>query len=233
MKEWYPSEKEELENLLNKFLSKETLSPIKEIHGLIVPHAGYEYSGEVAGKAYALLKNKQIKKAIIFGPSHYQTFNGISVLNNIETPLGKVNIPKNPFNKIPREHSVENQIPFLQKLNVEEILPIAVGKINMKIAEELAKEFLKEDTLFIFSTDLSHALEYKEAVKEDRKTIDVISNLKEYELPNIDICGLYPLLILFKMCQFAGWRPKLIEYKNSGDITGDTTFVVGYAGFAF
>lgn len=233
MKEWFPSEKDKLEEMLNEFLSKESILNVKEVHGIIVPHAGYSYSGEIAGKTFAFLKNKKIKRAIIFGPSHYQTFNGISALEKFETPLGKVNIPKNSFNKITHEHSIENQIPFLQKLGVEEILPIAVGQINMKMAEDLAKQFLEEDAIFIFSTDLSHALEYSEAIKKDRITIDTIANLKEYELPNIDACGLYPLLILFKMCQMTGWRPKLVEYKNSGDITGDTVFVVGYAGFVF
>ncbi|MCX6750347.1 MAG: AmmeMemoRadiSam system protein B, partial [Candidatus Pacearchaeota archaeon] len=158
---------------------------------------------------------------------------GISALEKFETPLGKVNIPKNNFNKIPHEHSIENQIPFLQKLNIQEILPLAVGHINMKEAEELARQFLNEDAVFIFSTDLSHALEYNEAVKKDKATIDVISNLKESQLQNIDACGLYPLLILFEMCKIKSWKPRLIEYKNSGDITGDTVFVVGYAGFVF
>jgi MEMO1 family protein len=233
MKEWFPTEKDKLESALDSFLSKTPDIKIKEVHGIIVPHAGYSYSGEIAGKAFSFLKNKKIKKAIIFGPSHYQIFKGISALEKFETPLGKVNIPKNDFNKIPHEHSIENQIPFLQKLNIKEILPLAVGHINMKEAEELARQFLNEDAVFIFSTDLSHALEYSEAVKKDKATIDVISNLKEYQLQNIDACGLYPLLILFEMCKIKSWKPRLIEYKNSGDITGDTVFVVGYAGFVF
>lgn len=233
MKEWFPSEKDRLNNVLENFLSKNPAVKIRDIHGLIVPHAGYSYSGEIAGKAFSLLKNKKINKAIIFGPSHYQTFKGISVLQKFETPLGKVNIPKNSFNKIPHEHSVENQIPFLQKLGVNEILPVVVGHISMEEADELAKQFLEEDAMFIFSTDLSHALEYSEAIKKDKATIKTILSLNEYTLPNIDACGLYPLLIFFKMCKKKGWKPRLIEYKNSGDITGDTVFVVGYAGFVF
>jgi MEMO1 family protein len=233
MKEWFPTEKEKLDAALDSFLSKYSGVKAKEIHGLIVPHAGYSYSGEIAGKAFSLIKGKNMKKAIIFGPSHYQTFKGISSLNSFETPLGKVNIPKNNFNKIFHEHSIENQIPFLQKLGFKEILPLAVGHINMQEAEDIARQFLNEDAIFIFSTDLSHALEYNEAVKKDKATIDVISNLKEYQLQNIDACGLYPLLILFKMCKLKGWKPQLIEYKNSGDITGDTVFVVGYASFYF
>jgi AmmeMemoRadiSam system protein B len=234
MKEWFPTEKEKLENAVDSYLSKNPDIKIKEVHGIIVPHAGYSYSGSVAGKAFSFLKNKKIKKAIIFGPSHYQTFKGISALEKFETPLGKVNIPKNNFNKISHEHSVENQIPFLQKLNIKEILPLAVGNINLQEAEDIARLFLnEEDAIFIFSTDLSHALEYNEAIKKDKATIDIISNLKEYQLQNIEACGLYPLLILFKMCKIKSWKPKLIEYKNSGDITGDTVFVVGYAAFVF
>jgi AmmeMemoRadiSam system protein B len=233
MKEWFPSKKEILVEVLDEFLSKDSEIKVKEVHGLIVPHAGYSYSGSIAGKAFSFLKNKKIKRAIIFGPSHYQTFKGISALSKFETPLGKANIPKNSFNKIPHEHSIENQIPFLQKLGVDEILPIAVGQINPEEAEKLARQFLQEDAVFIFSTDLSHALEYNEAIKKDKITIDTILSLNEYALPNIDACGLYPLLILFKMCQLKGWKPRLIEYKNSGDITGDTVFVVGYAGFVF
>jgi AmmeMemoRadiSam system protein B len=233
MKEWFPTEKDKLNDILDSFISKTPDIKLKEVHGIIVPHAGYVYSGEIAGKAFALLKGKNIKKAIIFGPSHYQTFEGISSLSNFETPLGKITIPKNSFNKIPHEHSIENQIPFLQKLGIQEILPLAVGHIKIKEAEDIAKQFLNEDAIFIFSTDLSHSLEYTEAVKKDKATISVISNLRDYQLQNIDACGLYPLLILFKMCQLKGWKPQLIEYKNSGDITGDTVFVVGYASFVF
>ncbi|MGY4884508.1 MAG: AmmeMemoRadiSam system protein B [Nanobdellota archaeon] len=233
MKEWFPTEKEKLERVLDSFLSKNPVVKKDKINGIIVPHAGYSYSGEIAGEAFSLLKDKNIKKAIIFGPSHYQTFKGISSLNSFETPLGKITIPKNNFNKIPHEHSIENQIPFLQKLGIKEILPLAVGHINMQEAEEIAKQFINEEAVFIFSTDLSHSLEYNEAVKRDKSTIEVISNLKEYQLENINACGLYPLLILFKMCQLKGWKPKLIDYKNSGDITGDTVFVVGYASFYF
>lgn len=233
MKEWFPQEKEKLEEVIDSFMKKDTDTKAKQVHGLIVPHAGYSYSGSVAGKAFSLLKNKKIKKAVIFGPSHYQAFKGISSLEKFETPLGKIIISKNNFNKILHEHSIENQIPFLQRLGVKEILPLAVGKITLQEAEEIARKLLDEEAVFIFSTDLSHSLEYNEAIKKDRITLDIISNLNEYQLQDIDACGFYPLLILFKMCKLKGWKPKLIEYKNSGDITKDTISVVGYASFVF
>jgi hypothetical protein len=240
MPDWFPSNKQELARMLDSFLSnkpKVKTNP-SEIHGLVVPHAGYEYSGEIAGKAFSLLKNKNnsqnIKKAIIFGPSHYATFSGISSLEKYETPLGKVNIPRNSISKIPHEHSIENQIPFLQRINPNiEILPVVVGQISLEESEDIAKQFLKEDAIFIFSTDLSHFLQYNEAVKKDKITIDIITNIKESEFCNIDACGFYPLLILLQMCKIKSWKPELIEYKNSGDITGDKDSVVGYSSFLF
>lgn len=239
MPDWFPSQKQELGRMLDSFLSStpkaKTNMKEESIHGLIVPHAGYSYSGKIAGKAFSLLKNKSknIKKAVIFGPSHYKSFRGIASLEKIQTPLGEIKITNNNLPKLPHEHSVENQIPFLQKLNIKEVLPIVVGQISWKESEEIAKQFLKEDAVFIFSTDLSHFLKYNEAIKKDQTTIDIITNLKESEFQNIDACGFYPLLILFQMCKIKSWKPKLIEYKNSGDITGDKTSVVGYAGFYF
>lgn len=239
MQNWYPSNKIELNKMLDDFLNNKGKNKvnIKEINGLVVPHAGYVYSGRIAGKGFSLLKNKKISKAIIFGPSHYKAFKGIASIENIETPLGKVKIIENSLDKIPYEHSIENQIPFLQKLNLNiEILPIVVGQINLKEAEEIAKQFIKKhdkNTIFIFSTDLSHFLKYPEAVKKDKETIEIITSLNEAKLKEIDACGLYPLLILFKMCKVNSWRPLLIEYKNSGDITGNKDSVVGYSSLIF
>jgi AmmeMemoRadiSam system protein B len=239
MSDWYPSDKAQLNNMLDGFLSSKPKLKInqKEIHGIIVPHAGYVYSGAIAGKAFALLKNRKFSKAVIFGPSHYKAFMGIAALETPEnTPLGKVNLTKNSLPKIPYEHSIENQIPFIQKLNPDiEILPIAVGHITLEEAESIAERFLNEykDSVFIFSTDLSHFLRYDEAVRKDKTTIDIITTLNESKLNHIDACGIYPLLILFEMCKIRSWKPRLIEYKNSGDVTGDKISVVGYSSFVF
>lgn len=257
MQGWYPEQKQELNKILDFLLSKtpktqeikadktkkinknEINSEISgKIHGLIVPHAGYAYSGEIAGKAFSLLKpslkGKKLNRAIIFGPSHYTAFNGIASIEKIQTPLGKANIPENPFPKIPHEHSIENQVPFLQKLNPDiEILPIVVGQISLEESNQIAKQFIKEDAIFIFSTDLSHFLKYDNAVKKDKETIEIITKLNGQRLNNVDACGIFPILILFQMCKINSWKPKLIEYKNSGDITGDKSQVVGYASFYF
>lgn len=232
---WYPGNKNELNNLLDFLLLQKSGKKIKEIHGVIVPHAGFAYSGEVAGAAYGLLKNKKIKKAIVFGPSHYAAFRGLASLSSMKTPLGDMKIKENFYQKLPKEHSVKNQIPFLQKLNKDmEIMPLVVGDISVKEAEEIAKQFANEkDALFVFSTDLSHFFPYEEAVKKDRKTISIITDLNLKQASRMDACGHFPLLIAMQLCKLKKWKPELIEYKNSGDVTGDKESVVGYASFVF
>lgn len=234
---WYPENKKELEKGLDKFLSKNVNINSKNIHGGVVPHAGYEFSGEVAGKAFSVLKNKKIEKAIVLGPSHYIAFHGILTSNKkqIETPLGKVKLFNKNFaeGNIHEEHSVNNQIPFLQKLGVKEIMPLVVGEITNSEAKIIAEELSKIDALFVFSSDLSHFFPYEKAVQKDKETIKIIEELDFKNFEKIDACGFFPLLIFFHLCQIKNWKPKLVEYKNSGDVTKDKTSVVGYAGFYF
>jgi len=230
---WYPANKIELEEMLNDFLKTKQKFP-KELHGLIVPHAGYQFSGEISGKAYSLLKGKKFEKVIILGPSHYKGFKGIKSLKEILTPLGRIKIVKNDYEKLDYEHSVQNQIPFIQKmLPNAKILPLVVGQINMDFAETIAKELVKEKALFVISTDLSHFMPYKQATEKDKATIKIIEKLNFKALQDIDACGIFPLMIGMQMCKQKSYKPKLIEYKNSGDVTEDKSSVVGYASFWF
>lgn len=228
---WYPKNKDELNKVLNNYLKPVSKKEFNNIHGIIVPHAGYEFSGAIAGKAFSLLPKSE--KAIILAPSHYTAFNGIASLNSIETPLGKIKITKNSYKKLDYEHAIDNQIPFLQKLGYKEVLPLIVGQINEQEAKKIAEKLSKEQGIFIISTDLSHFLTYEEATKVDKQTIKIIENLDIDKSNQIDACGYFPLLILINLCKIKNWKPKLIEYKNSGDITGDKSQVVGYASFYF
>lgn len=229
MNQWYPQDKEELESEVSELIGKP--NP-KSIHGIIVPHAGYLYSGKIAGKAYSMLPKKT--KAIIIAPSHYSAFAGVASIETIETPLGKIKIIPNKFKTIKYEHAIDNQIPFLQKLGFKEVLPLVIGEITQENAKEIA-EFLSEqkDSVFIFSTDLSHFFPYEEALKIDKQTIKIIEELDLENFSKIDACGKFPLLILMHLCKKKKYKPKLIEYKNSGDIIGNKTQVVGYACFMF
>lgn len=222
---WFPNDKKELLELLDMFVIERT----KKANGIIVPHAGYQFSGSVAGGAYNFLRERD--RVVIFGPSHSERFNGIRAIGSIETPLGKVDILDNDFQKIKYEHSVVNQVPFLQKLNINlEVLPLVVGHITKDEAKAIAKDFKDFDGAFVFSTDLSHFLEYQEAVDTDTRSIGLIEDLNVLE---VDACGKYPLMIMQELCKIKGWKPELIDYENSGDVTGDKKSVVGYASFYF
>lgn len=235
---WYPENKKDLEKFIKESIEIESKLEIKKINGLIVPHAGYEYSGKIAAKAYSLLREKNFSKAIILGPSHYISTNKILTSNKKEivTPLGKIKTFNLGFEEsdISQEHSINNQIPFLQYLGIKEILPLMIGDITEELVKETAKKLSNiKDCIFIFSTDLSHFLDYEEANYIDIESISLIETLRNDLKEYIDACGYNPLNILFELCKIKKTRPHLIEYKNSGDITGDKSSVVGYASFYF
>jgi AmmeMemoRadiSam system protein B len=240
--DWYPQNEKELADLIDSYLgNKSKDNKNQEINGIIVPHAGYEFSGKIAGKAYSLLENMKSKTAIILAPSHYKELTGFATHNESfwKTPLGKIKIKDNDFKKLnlSEEHAIDNQIPFLQKLGFTEILPIMIGEINKIEAEQIANQLIDylDNSVLIISTDLSHFLTYKEAVKKDKETLTAIKNLNSKKLMSLEnsACGIYPLLILIEICKIKGWKPQLIQYKNSGDITNDKSRVVGYSSFIF
>ena len=232
---WYPENKHELNEVLHKFLK--TGKRKKQVKGIIVPHAGYEYSGAVAGIAFSVVKTP-IKKAIIIGPSHYVYLYDAMTSNKDywETPLGKIKLFNTDFFRgdIEQEHSIKNQVPFLQKIRCNEILPLMIGKITDEQAQEIAKKLAKIKALYVFSTDLSHFLPYEQAVERDKETIEAIESLDLKNFSNVDACGYYPLLVMMHLCKLKKTKPILIEYKNSGDVTGDKYHgVVGYSSFWF
>ena len=251
--EWYPSDPEKLKQDIESYLSEsekdEKVQEIKskiektenEIHGLIVPHAGYEFSGSVAAKAYSLLRDKEgkskFKKAIIIAPSHQAIFRGVSSIYKLETPLGEMPITKNKYSPGSYEHAIDNQIPFLQYLGVEEVLPLVIGQVSMSEIDSIAEEILKKkekDTIIVVSTDLSHFLPYKQAQTIDKISIKTIESLKDSP-EDIDACGRAALLIMMEACRQKDWKPELIEYKNSADTMPSLgkEKVVGYASMVF
>jgi AmmeMemoRadiSam system protein B len=239
---WYSENKKELENFIkNCFNQKLDLKGVsKQINGLIVPHAGYSYSGNVAGKAYSIIKNskEKAKKAVILGPSHYIYLNEAVTYNQNSwpTPLGEIKTFNSGFRvlNIKNEHSIDNQVPFLQMLGLKEILPLMIGDITFDYAKETAKKIsMIKNAVYIISSDLSHFLKYEDALEIDKKTIEIIENINKKEFRKIDACGIFPILILFELCNILNTKPKLLEYKNSGDVTGEKSQVVGYASFYF
>jgi|Deesub1362A_J573_1020465.scaffolds.fasta_scaffold03798_8 hypothetical protein len=256
---FYPSDKTTLASVVDGFLNKvDTSPPPGRLLALISPHAGYIYSGQVAAYSYARLKDKDIDTVIIIGPSHYSAFEGVSVYKEgkWKTPLGMVDIDtkiaKSLINNekdvrylpevFEKEHSVEVQIPFLQRvLDDFKIVPLLIGRPTKKsydyLTQRLAELILKNKKIMIIaSTDLSHYHDYDTAVKMDRVTIDAVLGLAIEDLRKMlskgeaEMCGAYPVLYTLRAVKDAGaTRGVLFKYANSGDVTGQKQSVVGYA----
>lgn len=255
---FYPDNPEELTTFI-----KQLVSLVKPVHmdrpphsslkALIMPHAGYIYSGWTAAHISLVLKENQFRKVIVMGPDHRIGFQGgaISDVSAYETPLGRISVNKDAvrlcqnkylFRTIPvsdrLEHSVEVVLPYLQYfLKQFEIIPVVLGK-GRDLAEKVRAAFdplLDQTTLLVASSDLSHYLPYQEAVLKDRETIEMILNLKADQLIKCEnaACGKIPILVVINMARRHNWKPILLHYSNSGDTAGDRSRVVGYTVIAF
>ena len=240
---FYPAEKDVLEELIAGFLKtvpSRTLGG--KLKALIVPHAGYSYSGQVAAHAYALLQTRTIGKrnVVLLGPSHFVPFGGVAADTHEQwkTPLGTVSLAQSTFPAMEEahrtEHCLEVQLPFLQKtLSSFTITPLVTGDAQPhEIAEKLRP--LMDTSLFIISSDLSHYHDYATAVSNDKVTIDAILRLDNDALRGKgEACGMIPILTALELAQELKWKRTLLEYKNSGDVSGYKKEVVGYASIAF
>ncbi len=193
---FYPAEKNKLKNMLKEMFEAAEFQDIKNIKGIIAPHAGYYYSGKTAVKAYKQLERSEYDTVVIIGPSHHVFFDGFSVgeFDYFETPLGKVPVDKEfieamkDFAKhdinfeIPhlQEHSVEVQIPYLQYMfqNDFKIVPIIMGRQVQENIYNLAMNLFEvgknRNFLIIASSDLYHGYDYDECVSIDKEFTDLL-----------------------------------------------------------
>jgi len=255
---FYPDTPEELTAVIKQLVHRVKPThvdrpPHSSLKALIIPHAGYVYSGWTAAHISLVLKENQFRKVIVMGPDHRIGFEGgaISDVSAYETPLGRIPINKGAvllrknkylFRTIPVsdriEHSVEVVLPYLQYfLERFEMIPVVLGR-GRDLAEKVTAAFdplLDQTTLVVASSDLSHYLPYQEAVAKDRETIETILNLKANELIKREnaACGKTPVLVIINMARRHNWRPVLLHYSNSGDTAGDRSRVVGYTVIAF
>ncbi len=256
---FYPDDELELREMIEDYLSKAEDVKLKargksKLRALIVPHAGYIYSGPIAAYGYKLLANykEQVKDVIVLGPSHYAAFRGAceSGFDIWETPLGRVksesiksklnDSAKQMFASYPHahlpEHSLEIQLPFLQTVLGEgfTFYPVLCGEVSALSLATALEEAIDEKTILIISSDLSHYLTYDNAVKTDKVANSSIPKLdiKKFEEKG-DACGKTPILVLMHLAKKKGWKGKLLNYRNSGDTAGDKIRVVGYGCYAF
>lgn len=253
---FYPANPLELKQLIHHLTDQAQKTQVelpknKYLKALILPHAGYIYSGWTAAHAALVLRPKQFSKVILLGPDHSGKFrNGIIIsAKAYETPLGLINLHEDTnnlsakselFQQIPisidREHSLEAILPFLQNyLHEFELIPIAVGPTNIpRFAEEIER-IMDSNSLLVVSSDLSHFLPYSNAVDRDQETIHWIKDLEPTKLLNTEnrACGAIPISILIHLARRHHWQPVLLHYSNSGDTAGNRSKVVGYAAIAF
>jgi AmmeMemoRadiSam system protein B len=248
---FYPADPGELSAMVDTLIdAAPVVNAPTSAHAYIVPHAGYIYSGGVAASAYASIKRsgRPLGRVIIIGPSHRVYLRGIAVpqADVFRTPLGDVPIDAKRKRALIRrgdvilsdaphslEHSLEVQLPFLQRLSNElEILPLVVGEASPHyVASMLADVFDDDDTLLLASSDLSHYLAYEQAQQQDAAT-DARIRAFANDLSGEQACGAVALngVLTFAKRRHASITP--LARLNSGDTVGDRSRVVGYGAYA-
>jgi len=249
---FYPDDPIELERTLTALLAGAgALAPARPPKALIVPHAGYIYSGPVAATAYAQLAalRGRIRRVVLLGPTHRVYVRGLALpeADRFATPLGEVQLDREGMQQLSdlpqvtrsaaahqMEHSLEVQLPFLQQvLGDFQLLPLAVGEATAaEVAEVLETVWGGDETLIVISSDLSHFLPDALARKVDGGTVDAILALNPH-LNHEQACGATPVNGLLLAARKHGLHPVALDVRNSSDTAGDPDRVVGYAAFAF
>jgi len=248
---FYPDAPERLAGEIRAYLSDASAQAALMPKALIVPHAGYIYSGPIAANAYALLAplRESIRRVVLLGPAHRVAVRGLATTSAsaFETPLGEVRIdthavaaalsfPQVTVSDVAHahEHALEVQLPFLQTvLRSFSLVPFAVGHVSTEdVAEVMDALWGGPETLVVVSSDLSHYRSYAEAKRIDRATTDAILAMSPI-LDHEQACGATPINGLLQCAKRRGLSPTLLDLRNSGDTAGDRGRVVGYASFAF
>ncbi len=219
---------------------------------LIVPHAGYCYSGVIAAAGYKLLLSSadSIKRVVLLGPAHRLPFRGLALTESsaYRTPLGLVPLDRGALQLLgdmPQvvvldeahgpEHSLEVQVPFLQVcLHDFNLIPIVVGDATDRdVAEVLVRMWGGDETLVVVSSDLSHYLPLNDARRIDEMSRDAIEQLIAEDLSSEQACGSVPVRGLLRKAKECGMRVNTLDLRNSSDTGGPRDHVVGYGSFAF
>jgi MEMO1 family protein len=259
--QFYPANPQELANLLRRLTPENPKRNKESVKACLVPHAGYVYSGSVAGAVFARLQIPP--KIIVLGVRHYPRGESAAILSDgaWRTPLGDALIDSDLARKCrdecallkedavahSQEHSLEVQLPFLQVLTPEfKFVPIALGTIRFEdlqtIGESIARVIASsQEPIFLLATsDLNH---YEDEVTTHKKDASAIAKLEAmdphglYETcrtESISMCGLGPAVaMLFALRAFGATRAETVQHATSAVVSGDYRRVVGYAGMIF
>jgi AmmeMemoRadiSam system protein B len=259
---FYPGRPSTLSGTVQEMLAQ---APERQIAGellaLVVPHAGYQYSGPVAAHAYRLLEGRQVDRVILIGTSHRYGFDTASIYSQgtFEVPTGNFPVDEEFIVKLAArgdldfaseqahisEHCLEVQLPFLKEVLGEvKIVPILMGTMNLDYSEllggALADAIGEEGSLILASTDLSHYHNQRAANALDKLAVDAMLSLSWRDLAQAveehrcEMCGASAVATaMIAAEQLGGTRAELLKYATSGDVTGDMFEVVGYTSIAF
>lgn len=247
---FYPAAAPLLARQVDQWLEQAPACPPRTPAALIVPHAGYIYSGPVAASAYACLRRLRgkVRHVLLLGPCHFALLKGLAHpdAEALRTPLGDVAVDEALRERAEathhvtasmlahrQEHSLEVQLPFLQRvLGDFDVLPLVVGSARPEEVAEVLDTLWTQDVLPIISSDLSHYLPYDTARRVDRETADHILRL-EGPLEDDRACGAAAINGLLRVARRRGLSAELLDLRSSGDTAGDKSEVVGYGAFAF
>jgi AmmeMemoRadiSam system protein B len=259
--QWYPSRAEQLQETVDRFLAEAPPPPKNgRLVGLISPHAGYRFSGRVAGAAYRLARDSRphdYETVVLVGPVHrmYASSFAVTAVAAYGTPLGEIPLDQEMLEALDNllgfvrlthdnEHSLEVQLPFLQRaLGDFALVPIMMGDQSPQscrlLGDGIAQVVGEKKTLLVASTDLSHFHDYDTAKRLDEEVLKFIEAYDEEGLAQalakrrVEACGGGPVVAVMRAARTLGAdRATVVKYANSGDVWPDRSSVVGYAAVA-
>lgn len=248
---FYPNEADELRAMTRDMLSKARRGSATS-KAVIVPHAGYVYSGPIAASAYSALTQVRdiVRRVVLMGPSHRVAFQGLAVSHAdvFATPLGHVPVDRAAIQTLAAlpqvrfldeahwyEHSLEVQLPFLQELLAAfTVIPVVVGDAGAdEVAEAMEAVWGDAETLVVVSSDLSHYHDYDTARELDAATSQAIEQLRPEDIRYEHACGRNPVNGLLSMAKRLGLQGRTVDLRSSGDTAGPRDQVVGYGAYVF
>jgi len=248
---FYPDDPTELTRSVKQMLASQSLPQIEKIQALVVPHAGYRYSGQIAAAAFKHLTKGQFKRVLLLGPNHRVPLHGIAApsVGWFQSPVGELPLDTQAIKQAIKhatpqasvayldeahqsEHCLEVQLPFvLLTLGQVTLIPLIVGNTPAVQVCELIQSLMTPETLLLISTDLSHFHPLSQANKIDQQTLDQIMALQP-TLTGDQACGASPLNGALMWAKQQGLTATVLAKGNSADGGGDADSVVGYASIA-